>query len=102
MDRVVLTASMIVRNEETVLEGCLASIQSLVDEVVIVDTGSTDRSKSIAQAFGARVFDFEWCDDFAAARNEALRWASGEWILYIDADERMGPVDRRQVDVLLA
>jgi tetratricopeptide (TPR) repeat protein len=73
-----------------------------VDEVVIVDTGSTDRSKSIARAFGARVFDFKWCDDFAAARNEALKRARGEWILYIDADEWMGPADRRQVDVLFA
>ena len=79
---------MIIRNEQYYLADCLDSIKEIVDEIVIVDTGSTDQGKNIAQSFGARVFDFPWCDDFAAARNESLRHSRGEWILYIDADER--------------
>ena len=93
---------MIVRNEELFLEGCLESIKDVVDEIVIVDTGSTDRSKEIAARYGARVFDFPWCDDFAAARNEALEKCRGEWILYIDADERLRPASRDEVRRILS
>jgi Glycosyl transferase family 2 len=97
-----LTAALIVRDEEAVLEDCLRSIREVVDEIVIVDTGSTDFSKGIAQRFRARVFDLAWRDDFAAARNEALARAQGRFILYIDADERLRPVSRVAVDCLLA
>jgi len=82
---------MIVKNEEAYLADCLASAKPFVDEMVIVDTGSTDRTVEIAQRFGANVFHFPWCDDFAAARNESLRHASGDWILEVDADERVPP-----------
>jgi len=82
------SAALIVRNEEQYLEQCLASLQDLVDEIVVVDTGSTDRTKEIALEHAARVVDFTWCDDFAAARNHALSQAQGAWVLYIDADER--------------
>ncbi len=84
-----LSLSMIVKNEERFLPGCLESIKDLVDEMIIVDTGSTDNTKGIARDFGARIYDFKWCDDFSAARNESLRNTTGDWILYLDADERI-------------
>ncbi len=70
---------LMVRNEEAALPGCLQSAADLADEIIVVDTGSTDRTKEIAANFGAKVFDFPWCDDFAAARNECIRHATGEW-----------------------
>lgn len=90
----VLSAALIVRDEAAVLPRCLASIRELVDEIVVVDTGSTDGSPRIAAEFGARVFGFDWRNDFAAARNAALEHARGRWILYIDADECAGPLGR--------
>ncbi len=84
-----LSLSMIVKNEEEYLPGCLESVKGIVDEIVLVDTGSTDRTKEIAKRFGARIFDFKWVDDFAAARNESLKRCQGEWVLYLDADERL-------------
>ncbi len=80
---------MIVRDEERVLGDCLRSIRDHVDEIVITDTGSTDRSRDIAGEFGARVLERPWNDDFSAARNHSLEAATGDWILYIDADERL-------------
>ena len=80
---------MIAKNEERFLEACLESAKGLVDEVVLVDTGSTDRTVEIAERFGARVLHAEWRDDFSAARNAALDGASGEWILHLDADEEL-------------
>ncbi|MDZ7373239.1 MAG: glycosyltransferase [candidate division KSB1 bacterium] len=78
---------MIVRNEEPWLARCLNSVRSAVDEIVVVDTGSTDRTAEIASRFGARVFSEPWREDFAAARNVSLREATGDWILVLDADE---------------
>ncbi|NSW76819.1 MAG: tetratricopeptide repeat protein [Candidatus Atribacteria bacterium] len=80
---------MIVKNEEENLPRALSSVASLVDEIIVVDTGSTDRTREIARSFGARVYDFAWRDDFAAARNESLRHATGEWILVLDADDEV-------------
>ena len=90
-----ISVSMIVRNEESCLARCLASVAG-ADELVVVDTGSTDASKAIASGFGARLFDFTWCDDFAAARNYSLSHCTGDWILVIDADWTMdvGGIDR--------
>jgi len=85
-----------------VLPRCLASIRELVDEIVVVDTGSVDESPRIAAEFGARVFDAEWRNDFAAARNAALDRARGRFILYIDADERAGPLSRETLAGQLA
>lgn len=82
-----ISLCMIVKNEEQFLERCLTSVQSWVDEIIIVDTGSTDRTKEIAHSFTDSVYDFEWINDFAAARNEALKHATGTWILVLDADE---------------
>ena len=89
MARQLVSAALIVRNEESFLRGCLASLRGVVDEVVVVDTGSSDATRQIALENGARVFDFPWCDDFSAARNYAIDCATGDWILYIDADERI-------------
>lgn len=84
-----LSAALIVRDEDRFLGACLRSLRGLADEVVVVDTGSTDRTIDIAESEGARVYERPWTDDFSAARNQALDLAEGEWILYIDADERV-------------
>ena len=78
---------LIVKNEEKDLARCLQSFKDIVKEIIIVDTGSTDRTVEIAKSFNARVEYFEWCDDFAEARNESLKYATCEWILRTDADE---------------
>ncbi|CAG7649192.1 hypothetical protein PAESOLCIP111_05813 [Paenibacillus solanacearum] len=80
---------MIVRDEEAFLERCLASAAGIVSEIIIVDTGSVDGSREIAKRFGAEVLEFPWSGDFAAARNAGLQRASGQWILVMDADERL-------------
>lgn len=80
---------MIVRDEERLLGDCLKSIADEVDEIVIVDTGSVDRTRQVAAAHGARIIERPWTNDFSAARNCALEHATGDWILYIDADERL-------------
>src|SRR5438874_776923 len=82
-----LSAALIVKDEEKFLPACLASLDGLVDEVVVYDTGSTDGTVAIAQAHGATVIQGYWDDDFARARNAALEHCRGEWILSIDADE---------------
>ncbi|HLO49964.1 MAG TPA: tetratricopeptide repeat protein [Kamptonema sp.] len=82
-----LSLCIIVKNEEMALPLALSSVKDVVDEIVVVDTGSSDRTPEIAREFGARVYDFEWCNDFAAARNESLKYAGGKWILVLDADE---------------
>lgn len=86
-----LSLCMIVRNEAEFLDGCLKSVEGAVDEIVVVDTGSDDATPAIASSHGARVVPFAWCDDFSAARNESLRHASGDWVLVLDADERLAP-----------
>lgn len=86
-----LTLSMIVKNEGKYLRGALESVQSATDEIVVVDTGSTDNTIKIAEEFGAKVFHFDWVNDFSAARNYALSKSTGDWILYLDADERITP-----------
>lgn len=84
-----ISLCMIVKNEEQFIGDCLHHVLPLVDEAIIVDTGSTDNTLKILDGFGARltVRHFKWCDDFAAARNESLRGAGGDWIIILDADE---------------
>src|SRR6478672_7579163 len=84
-----LSLCMIVKNERENLPRCLASVNPYVDEMIVVDTGSSDGTPEIALNYGAKVSYFEWCDDFAAARNYAISQASGEWILMLDADEEL-------------
>jgi glycosyltransferase involved in cell wall biosynthesis len=97
-----ISAALIVRDEARFLRGCLASISNLVDEIVVVDTGSIDDSAAIATGHGARVYHHVWQDDFSAARNQALDYATGDWILYIDADERVRPYERTMLAQELA
>ena len=93
---------MIVKNEEANLPACLESVRGLFDEIIIVDTGSTDHTKEIAAAFGAKVFEFTWVDSFAAARNECLRHATGNWIFWMDADDRLDEANRQKLLALFA
>jgi glycosyltransferase involved in cell wall biosynthesis len=89
-----LSLCMIVRDEERFLDGCLNSVKDVVDEMIIVDTGSTDSTKEICQKYGVKIYEYEWKDDFAAARNYGLERATGDWILWLDADEEMDTRDR--------
>src|SRR5215469_5490525 len=84
-----IAAAMIVKNEARFLPGCLESLRGRVDDVVIVDTGSDDGTAEIATKAGARLLHHAWNEDFAAARNAGLDVISCDWILYIDADERL-------------
>ncbi|HEX7775972.1 MAG TPA: glycosyltransferase family 2 protein [Parvibaculum sp.] len=93
---------MIVRNEAHHLPDCLRSIAGLVDEIVIVDTGSTDATIDIARSFGATVVESVWQGDFAAPRNLSLDHCRAEWILYIDADERLEGIGRAQLAAALS
>lgn len=86
-----ISACLIVRDEAHSLPSCFQSLSGAVDEIVVVDTGSTDNTIAIAEAGGARVVKRVWHGDFAAARNQALDMASGEWVLSIDADETLTP-----------
>jgi len=93
-----LSLCMIVKNEEKYLERCLNSVKEFVDEIIIVDTGSTDNTKGIARKFNAKIFDFKWVDDFAAARNFSISKATKDWILVLDADEE---IDKENMKKLL-
>ncbi|MEB3337897.1 MAG: glycosyltransferase [Leptolyngbyaceae bacterium] len=86
-----LSFCMIVKNEEIALPNCLNSVKHVVDEIVVLDTGSTDRTTAIARDLGATVYNFQWCHDFSAARNECLKYAHGDWVLVLDADEILVP-----------
>ena len=86
-----ISLCMILKNEERNLPQCLSSVENFVDEMVVLDTGSIDRTVEIAESFGAKVFRFEWGNDFSAARNECLKFAQGEWIFVLDADEALVP-----------
>ena len=88
-----ISLAMIVKNEEAALAHCLESVKALVDEIIIVDTGSTDNTIDIARGFGAEVHHFQWRDDFSAARNESLKHCKGEWALILDGDEAVDPLD---------
>ena len=82
-----LSLCMIVKNEEDVLERCLESVRNLVDEIIIVDTGSNDRTKEIAAYYADRVYDFTWIDDFSAARNFAFSKGTKDFLMWLDADD---------------
>ena len=96
-----LSIAMIVRDEEATLGECLESINAFADEVCLIDTGSTDASVEIARAAGVQAETFQWCDDFSAARNASLKCCQGDWILVLDADERIALEDQSRLRDLL-
>ncbi|MEG6523947.1 tetratricopeptide repeat-containing glycosyltransferase family 2 protein [Desulfotomaculum sp. 1211_IL3151] len=91
---ITISLCMIVKNEEAVLKRCLDSVADLVDEIILVDTGSTDGTKSIAAQYTNQIFDFHWIDDFSAARNAAFSKATMDYILWLDADDVLETDDR--------
>jgi len=97
-----VSLTMIVRNEEANIRDCLLCVRDLVDEIIVIDTGSTDRTREIARELGAKVYEFPWIDDFAAARNEALRHATGDWAFWLDADDRLDEENRARLRQLFA
>ena len=96
-----ISVCIIAKNEEKRIENCLASIRPCGFEIVVVDTGSTDRTKEIAARYADKVLDFAWINDFAAARNFSLAQASHDYVLILDCDEIMLSLDREQIDALI-
>jgi glycosyltransferase involved in cell wall biosynthesis len=92
-----LSVCMIVKNEAKNLPRLLNSIKGLADEVIIVDTGSTDNTVEIAQRHDAKTYYFEWCDDFSAARNESLKYAVKDYILWLDGDDEIEQAEHRKI-----
>ena len=82
-----ISVCIIAKNEEKMLQQCLQSVKDIAYEIIVVDTGSTDKTVEIAKNFNAKIYHFEWQDDFALARNESLKYANGDFIFVIDADE---------------
>jgi tetratricopeptide (TPR) repeat protein len=95
-----ISACMMVKSEEELLPRCLESIRVLVDEIIVVDTGSTDRTIEIAKSYGAQVYHHPWEDDFSKHRNQSIGYASGDWIFIVDADEEVVQWDRK-LDTIL-
>src|SRR5579871_6642868 len=93
---------MIVRDEGSNLPLCLQSVRGLFDELVVVDTGSTDDTREISRGFGARVTEIAWMDDFSAARNVSLAMATGDYAFWLDADDIVDPQERIKLEVLLS
>ena len=92
-----ISLCMIVRNEEDVLGRCLQCARSFADEIIVVDTGSTDGTKAVAENFTQKVFDFPWTDDFAAARNYSFSKATRDYIMWLDADDVLRTEDQEKI-----
>ncbi|SHK97692.1 glycosyltransferase family 2 protein [Desulforamulus aeronauticus] len=97
---ITISLCMIVKNEEAVLGRCLDSVANLVDEIIILDTGSTDSTKSIAAQYTNQIFDFNWIEDFSAARNAAFTKATMDYILWLDADDVLETDDQMKFGTL--
>ena len=97
-NRVILSVCLIVKNEEEVLDGCLADVAEFADEIVVVDTGSSDKTKAISRRYTDKVYDFVWVDDFAAARNASFQRATGDYVMWIDADDRIDEENCRRIN----
>lgn len=97
-----ISLCMIVKNEEENLERCLESIKTLVDEIIIVDTGSNDKTKEIAYKYTNKVYDFKWCYDFAKARNYSFSKATKDYIMWLDADDVILAKDLKKLENLKA
>lgn len=96
-----ISLAMIVKNEKKYLDRCLKSVKDIVDEIVIVDTGSTDNTIEIAKENGAKVYEHEWNNHFADARNKSIEYTTGEWILVLDADEYITTYDKEYLKKVL-
>ena len=98
-----ISVCYMVKNEEDNLRKSVMSIKHIADEIIVVDTGSVDRTKAVAGELGAMVYDFPWCDDFSAPRNYAIDKAHGEWIFFLDADEYLRDnISKQQILAILA
>jgi len=95
-----ISIAMIVRDEASLLAECLEGAAALADEICVVDTGSTDDTVAIAERFGCTIGHYQWCDDFAAARNASLRLCTGDWVFVLDADERLAVGDIPRIRAL--
>ncbi len=98
--RTTISACMIVKNEEELLPRCLKSICDVVDEIILVDTGSEDKTIEIAEQFGCKIYHYPWQGDFSSARNESMKYATKDWILIIDADEELPAEEVPQIRVI--
>lgn len=94
---ITISLCLIVKNEEYSLEQCLASVHGIPDEIIIVDTGSTDHTKEMAAKWTSHVYDFAWIDDFSAARNASFQYATKDYILWLDADDILQPEERTKL-----
>lgn len=95
-----ITLVMITKNEEKNMGDCFKSVQGVISDIVVVDTGSTDKTVLLAESLGAKVFEMNWTNDFSAARNFAIEKASTPWILVLDGDERLHPADKEKLRAL--
>lgn len=93
-----LSLCMIVKSEEVNIKVCLSKVITFVDEIIIVDTGSNDKTKDIAKEFTDKIYDFKWCNDFSKARNFSISKASNDWILVLDADEFITDFSRHNLE----
>lgn len=100
-DTASLALCMVVKNEQSFLAPCLNAVKSIADEIILIDTGSVDRTADLARIFGAQVYDYKWDNDFSAARNFGLEKASAQWILILDADETIASEDRLRLQNLV-
>lgn len=94
---ITLSLCMIVKNEEKVLGRCLESVKDIVDEIIIIDTGSTDKTKEIARKYTNHIFDFKWCDDFSKARNFSFSKATKDYLIWLDADDVILENDQKKL-----
>lgn len=92
-----LSLVMITKNEESNLKRCLESVKNIVNEIIVVDTGSTDNTKEVALSFNAKVYDYKWDDNFSNARNYAISKSTGDWNLILDADEYISKIDLKAI-----
>ncbi len=94
---VTISLCMIVKNEEDTLARCLDTIKDIVDEIIIIDTGSTDKTKDVAGQYTSKIYDFQWVNDFAAARNYSFSKATKEYVMWLDADDVLLEEDRKKL-----
>ena len=92
-----ISLCMIVRDEESVLDRCLSCVKDIADEIIIVDTGSTDKTKEIAALYTDKIYDFKWIDDFSAARNFSFSKASMDYIMWLDADDVIDSENKKKL-----